>query len=78
MRTGKYHGTVDELNRGIPAHKEGEGNQMQTIDGIKFVLETEHSSRAKLNKYLGKISGTVHIKRTAYGTWQTFRLSQGN
>ena len=51
--------------------------RVEIIDGIKFTLETEHSSRTSLNKYLAKISGTIHIKRTAYGTWKTYRI-EGN
>ncbi len=47
----------------------------EIIDGVKFVLETEHPSRASLNKYLAKISGTIHIKRTTYGTWKTYRIT---
>ena len=67
----RYHGTIDELNMGIPPR--ADDMRAERIDGIDWIEETEHSSRAKLNKYLDKVSGTIHIKKTTYGTWKTYR-----
>ena len=46
------------------------------IDGIEWVLDVEHSSRTALNKYVNRISGTLHIKHTGYGTWQVWKVKK--